>query len=50
MTTDDKRFTVCAFKTAEGWMFEAWDCGRMLATRLPSANAAKAVCAQEGGE
>lgn len=41
------RYRVCAFKTAEGWLYEAWDGKKMLATRLPSAKAAKAVAQLE---
>ena len=39
-------YTVCAVRLAEGWMFEAWRGKEMLATRLPSGAAAKAMCVQ----
>ena len=47
MKSECLRFTVCGFKTAEGWLFEAWDGRRMVATRLPSKEAAQAACVRE---
>lgn len=46
MRSDDYVFTVCAFRVCGELFYEAWRGQEMLATRLPSADAAKAVCTQ----
>ena len=40
-------YRVCAFHTAQGWLFELWKNKEMLATRLASASIAKALVAQQ---
>lgn len=47
MTSEDRLYTVCAFRIAGQWFYEAWRGKEMLATRLPSSEAAKAVCAKQ---
>ena len=39
--------TICKSGTADGFLYEVWQSGRMLATRLPSADVAKALVAQQ---
>jgi hypothetical protein len=46
MRSDDYVFTICAFRVKGELFFEAWRGSEMIATRLPSAEAAKAVCTQ----
>jgi len=48
--TSDEGFTVCKFWIGGELFYEAWRAKRMLATRLPSAAAAQAVCVREGGK
>ena len=47
MKSECLRFSVCRFKTAEGWLYECWDGKRMLETRLASKEMAQAVCVRE---
>ena len=46
MVSEDRVFTICKYSIGGEWFYEAWIGKRMLATRLPSADAAKAVCTQ----
>jgi hypothetical protein len=46
LQSECKRYTITKFGTAEGVLYEAWNGKQMLATRLPSSEAAKAVIAQ----
>jgi len=39
--------TICKFGTADGVLYELWSAGQMIATRLPSADVAKALVAQQ---
>lgn len=49
MSSDPKGYTICKFATADGWLYEAWRGKEMLATRLPTPDAAKAACAESAG-
>jgi hypothetical protein len=47
LQSDCRQYTVTKFGAAEGWLYEAWRGKELLGTRLPSAEAAKAVIAQK---
>ena len=46
MTREDRAFTVCKYAINGEWFYELWAGKQIIATRLPSADAAKAMCAQ----
>jgi len=48
--TSDEGFVICKYAINSEWFYEAHFGRRMLATRLPSKEAAMAICVREGGK
>lgn len=49
MVSDPRGYVICKFWVFGELFYEAWQHGRMLATRLPSADAARATVRREQG-
>ncbi len=47
MRSEDRVFAVCKYAIHGEWFYEAWRGAEMIATRLPSFDAAKAACVLE---
>ena len=48
MVSDPSGYTICGVRVMGELFYESWRGKRMLATRLPSADAARAVCYGDG--